>query len=54
MANLDGHRLPDWLKQAEATGFPSLKAWSTASAKTSTPSPLDSPWNGTPVELRAT
>ncbi|MEU6721547.1 transposase [Nonomuraea sp. NPDC046802] len=26
MANLDGHQLPDWLKQAEATGFPSLKS----------------------------
>ncbi|MFI0409121.1 ISL3 family transposase [Actinomadura sp. 3N508] len=36
MAELDGRRLPDWHDQAEATGFPSLKAWSTASAKTST------------------
>ncbi|GIH29889.1 ISL3 family transposase [Microbispora amethystogenes] len=26
MVDLDGHRLPDWLKQAEATGFPSLKS----------------------------
>lgn len=26
MAGLDGHRLPDWLKQAGATGFPSLKS----------------------------
>lgn len=26
MAELDGRRLPDWLNQAEATGFPSLKS----------------------------
>ncbi|GAA1836773.1 transposase [Actinomadura chokoriensis] len=26
MAELDGHRLRDWLDQAAATGFPSLKS----------------------------
>ncbi|MFE1879650.1 hypothetical protein [Streptomyces diastatochromogenes] len=52
--NRRGQLRPAWIRQVEQSGLVSVAKFARASAKTSAPSPQDSPTNGAPGRSKAT